>query len=327
MRILVIGGAGYIGSHVVKSLLNAGMDVRVFDDLSTGQRINLFPKAEFVEGSILDKSALEDAMQGIDGVIHLAAKKAVGESMTSPELYAENNLTGAINILNAMTKQGVKYLVFSSSAAVYGMPHYPKIDEKHPLEPINFYGFTKLEMERLMQWYDRLKGIKYVALRYFNAVGYDAAGDVRGLEKKPQNLLPVIMETLVGVRSEMAVFGSDYETSDGTCVRDYIHVSDLASAHTLALQYLVRENTSQSLNLGTGTGHTVLEMIQTTERLVGHKVNYKMAERRSGDPSVLMAVSDKAHELLGWTPTQSDLDNIIQTTWNVYQTHYPNAGK
>lgn len=325
MRILVVGGAGYIGSHVVKSLLDEGMDVRVFDDLSTGQRINLFPKAEFIEGSILDTNALEKAMQGIDGVVHLAAKKAVGESMERPELYAENNLIGAVNLLNAMAKQGVKYLVFSSSAAVYGMPQYPKLDENHPLNPINFYGFTKLEMERLMQWYDRLKGIKFVALRYFNAVGYDAGGDVRGLEKKPQNLLPVIMETLVGERKEMSVFGDDYDTPDGTCIRDYIHVSDLADAHVRALRYLSAGNESQSLNLGTGKGNSVLEMIQTTERVLGKKVNYKISARRAGDPAVLMALSDKAEQLLHWTPKQSDLENIIRTTWQVYRIHYPNA--
>ncbi len=325
MRILVVGGAGYIGSHVVKSLLDEGMDVRVFDDLSTGQRINLFPKAEFVEGSILDTNALEKAMQGVDGVVHLAAKKAVGESMERPELYAENNLIGAVNLLNAMAKQGVKYLVFSSSAAVYGMPQYPKLDENHPLNPINFYGFTKLEMERLMQWYDRLKGIKFVALRYFNAVGYDAGGDVRGLEKKPQNLLPVIMETLVGERKEMSVFGDDYDTPDGTCIRDYIHVSDLADAHVRALRYLSAGNESQSLNLGTGKGNSVLEMIQTTERVLGKKVNYKISARRAGDPAVLMALSDKAEQLLHWTPKQSDLENIIRTTWQVYRLHYPNA--
>ncbi len=325
MRILVIGGAGYIGSHVVKSLLNAGMEVRVFDDLSTGQRINLFPNAEFIEGTILDRSVLDKAIEGVDGVIHLAAKKAVGESMAYPELYADNNLTGAINILNAMAAQNVKYIVFSSTAAVYGMPQYAQIDENHPLNPINFYGFTKLEMEKLMGWYDRLKGIKYIALRYFNAVGYDEAGNVQGLEEKPQNLLPVIMETLVGVRPEMCVFGNDYDTKDGTCIRDYIHVSDLATAHTLALQYLARENKSHSMNLGTGKGHSVLEMIQATERVLGRKVNYKFAPRRSGDPSELMAVSNQAHTLLGWTPTHSDMDNIIESTWRIYQKHYPDV--
>ena len=192
----------------------------------------------------------------------------------------------------------------------------------HPVNPINFYGFTKLEMERYMQWYDTLKGIKFVSLRYFNAVGYDADGDILGLEQKPQNLLPVIMETLVGVREKMAVFGTDYDTSDGTCVRDYIHVSDLATAHTLALQYLAQNNESQILNLGTGSGHTVLEMITRTEELLGRKVNYEKAPRRSGDPAKLTAVSDKANKILGWHPQHSDLDNIIQTTWAVYQKQY-----
>ena len=322
MRILVIGGAGYIGSHVVKSLLNAGMGVRVFDDMSTGQEANLFQNAEFVKGSILDIEALENALEGMDGVVHLAAKKAVGESMEYPEKYAVNNLTGAINLLNAMAKKNVKYLVFSSSAAVYGTPQYPQIDEAHPVNPINFYGFTKLEMERYMQWYDTLKGIKFVSLRYFNAVGYDADGDILGLEQKPQNLLPVIMETLVGVREKMAVFGTDYDTPDGTCVRDYIHVSDLATAHTLALQYLAKNNESQILNLGTGSGHTVLEMITRTEELLGRKVNYEKAPRRSGDPAKLTAVSTKANQILGWHPQHSDLDNIIQTTWAVYQKQY-----
>ncbi len=322
MRILVVGGAGYIGSHVVKSLLNTGFNVRVYDDLSTGKRINLFADAEFMEGSLLDIETLKTAMDGVDGVVHLAAKKAVGESMAEPEKYAENNLIGAINLLNSMAEKNVKYLVFSSSAAVYGMPQKPQLDEEHPLNPINFYGFTKLEMERLMGWYDRLKGIKFVSLRYFNAVGYDKDGDVPGLEEKPQNLLPVVMETLFGIREQMSVFGNDYDTPDGTCVRDYIHVTDLAMAHTLALQYLERENESQVLNLGTGKGHSVLEMIQETERIVNQKINYVMAPRRSGDPAKLTASSEKAQSVLGWQPQHSDLENIIRTTWQVYQNNY-----
>lgn len=322
MRILVIGGAGYIGSHVVKSLLNTGFDVRVYDDLSTGKRINLFKQAEFVEGSLLDMESLKKALDNVDGVVHLAAKKAVGESMAEPEKYANNNLIGAINLLNAMSDKKVKYLVFSSSAAVYGMPQTPQLNESHPLNPINFYGFTKLEMERFMEWYDRLKGIKFVSLRYFNAVGYDEDGDILGLEEKPQNLLPVVMETLFGIRSQMSIFGNDYDTPDGTCIRDYIHVTDLATAHTLALQYLERENTSQILNLGTGTGHSVLEMIQETERIVNQKINYTMAPRRSGDPAKLTASSEKAQSILGWQPKHSDLENIIRSTWHVYQNTY-----
>lgn len=320
MHILVIGGAGYIGSHVVKELLQSDIKVTVFDDMSTGQQENLFPKADFILGSILDTQALERAMsQNVDGVIHLAAKKAVGESMEHPEKYAVNNITGTLNILNAMAKYKVKNFVFSSSAAVYGMPDYVPVDEKHPVNPINFYGFTKLEIERFLPWYGGLKGINWIALRYFNAVGYDADGDVKGLEKNPQNLLPIVMETAVGMRPGMKIFGNDYDTPDGTCIRDYIHVSDLASAHLAAINYLSQGGTSQSLNLGTGKGISVLEMVQRTEEVIGQKINYEYAERRAGDPALLVATSDTAQRLLDWTPHHSDLDNIIRTTWSMYQ--------
>lgn len=319
MRILVVGGAGYIGSHVVKELLKTGYEVRVFDNLSTGQEINLFENAEFIQGDILDAPTLEKAMKGIDGVVHLAAKKAVGESMEKPDLYALNNLNGTINVLNAMVKENVKYFVFSSTAAVYGMPDVEVLNEQTPLNPINFYGFSKKMIEEVLSWYDRLKGIKFVALRYFNAVGYDKEGDVKGLEKNPQNLLPIVMETIFGVREKMTVFGSDYPTKDGTCVRDYIHVSDLASAHELAFQYLLKGNESQIMNLGTGFGHSVKEMIETAEQVTGQKVNYEMGGRRAGDPAALMAFSKKAHELLGWEPKHSSLENIIETTYQLYQ--------
>lgn len=322
MRILVVGGAGYIGSHVVKELLNTGYDVRVFDNLSTGQEINLFEKAEFIQGDILDVPALEKAMQGIDGVVHLAAKKAVGESMEKPDLYALNNLNGTINVLNAMVKEGVKYFVFSSTAAVYGMPEVEVLDEQTPLNPINFYGFSKKMIEDVLSWYDKLKGIKFVALRYFNAVGYDKDGQVKGLEKNPQNLLPIIMETIFGVRDKMTVFGSDYPTKDGTCVRDYIHVSDLASAHELAFKYLLKSNESQVLNLGTGSGHSVKEMIETTQAVTKKKVAYEMGARRTGDPAALMAYSEKAKELLGWQPKHSSLENIIESTYRIYQKYF-----
>ncbi len=319
MRILVVGGAGYIGSHVVKELLKTGYEVRVFDNLSTGQEVNLFENAEFIQGDILDTPTLEKAMKGMDGVVHLAAKKAVGESMEKPDLYALNNLNGTINVLNAMVKENVKYFVFSSTAAVYGMPDVEVLNEQTPLNPINFYGFSKKMIEDVLSWYDRLKGIKFVALRYFNAVGYDEDGDVKGLEKNPQNLLPIVMETIFGVREKMTIFGSDYPTKDGTCVRDYIHVSDLASAHELAFQYLLKGNESQIMNLGTGFGHSVKEMIETAEAVTGQKVNYEMGERRAGDPASLMAFSKKAHELLGWEPKHSSLENIIETTYKLYQ--------
>lgn len=320
MHILVIGGAGYIGSHVVKELLTHDIQVTVFDDMSTGRTENLFDKATFIQGSILDVPALEQAMnQHIDGVVHLAAKKAVGESMENPQKYAVNNITGTLNILNTMTKYNVKNFVFSSSAAVYGMPDYVPVDEKHPTGPINFYGFTKLEIERFLPWYHDLKGINWIALRYFNAVGYDADGDVKGLEQNPQNLLPIVMEAATGIRSGMKIFGNDYDTPDGTCIRDYIHVSDLASAHLMALNYLNNGGTSQSLNLGTGKGISVLEMIQATERLIGQNIPYEYAPRRAGDPALLVAASDTARKLLNWEPKHSDLDNIIRTTWKMYQ--------
>lgn len=325
MRILVVGGAGYIGAHVVKELLQGGYEVRVFDDLSTGQEVNLFKEAEFVQGDILDVFAIEKAMKGVDGVVHLAAKKAVGESMEKPELYASNNLNGTINVLNAMVKEKVKYFVFSSTAAVYGMPNVEVLDEETPLNPINFYGFSKKMIEDVLGWYDQLKGIKFVSLRYFNAVGYDANGDILGLEKNPQNLLPIVMETIFGIREKMVIFGTDYPTKDGTCVRDYIHVSDLASAHRLSFDYLLKTNESLTLNLGTGTGHSVKEMVETSERITGQKVNHEMGPRRAGDPAALMAFSKKAHDLLGWTPCHSSLENIIQTTYNLYERNFKNS--
>ena len=318
MRVLVIGGAGYIGSHVVADLLRAGHQVRIFDNMSTGRPENIFPDAEFVHGDILDVSALTTALTGVDAVIHLAAKKAVGESMADPAKYAVNNISGTLNILNAMAEVGVRYFVFSSSAAVYGMPDVSVIDETCPTNPINFYGFTKLEIERFLGWYDRLKGIRFIALRYFNAVGYDVDGRVRGLEQNPQNLLPIIMEVAVGMRPKMCIFGRDYPTPDGTCIRDYIHVSDLADAHTRALAYLKNGGESRILNLGTGQGHSVLAMVQETERLLGQPIAHEFAERRPGDPAILTARADEARRVLGWVPTHSDLETIITSTWRVY---------
>ena len=317
-KVLVIGGAGYIGSHVVKALLKSGHGVAVYDNLSTGQKINLFKEAEFTEGDILDTAALQKAMSGgFDAVVHLAAKKAVGESMEKPEIYSTNNICGSLNILNAMVGCGVRNLVFSSSAAVYGMPEYLPIDEKHPLHPLNYYGFTKLEIEKYMEWYSRLKDFRYMALRYFNAVGYDAEGDIRGREIGSQNLLPIVMDVAAGRREKLSVFGRDYETRDGTCIRDYVHVSDLARAHVLAIEKLMAGAESDSLNLGTGKGTSVDEMIQAAEKVVGRKLNVEYAGRRAGDPAVLVASYDKAKKVLGWEPAYTDVEEIIRTTWNI----------
>lgn len=320
MHILVIGGAGYIGSHVVKDLLQQKIKVTVFDDLSTGQKINLFPQADFMEASILDKTALGQALsRQVDGVVFLAGKKAVGESMENPAKYAETNLVGVINVLNAMVKCNLQNFIFSSSAAVYGLPQYLPLDEKHPVCPISFYGFTKLETERLLKWYSELKGINFVALRYFNAVGYDDMGDIKGLEKNPQNLLPIVMEVAAGKRASLDIFGNDYDTPDGTCIRDYIHVTDLAIAHRKALNYLLQGGKSEIINLGTGQGISVQEMIQKTEEVIGRQIPCHIAPRRAGDPAVVLAESRKALKILGWKADHSNLDNIIRTTWAVYQ--------
>ncbi len=319
VKVLVAGGAGYIGSHVVKALLQNGHRVTVYDNLSSGQRINLFPEAAFVEGDILDFATLDKAMAGQDAVVHLAAKKAVGESMEKPELYAENNITGSLNIMKAMLKNGVENMVFSSSAAVYGMPEYLPIDEKHPLNPINFYGYTKYDIEKYMEWYSRLKSFRYMALRYFNAVGYDAEGSIRGREIGSQNLLPIIMDTAAGRREKFSVFGTDYDTRDGTCIRDYIHVTDLARAHVLAIDYLLRGGRSASLNLGTGKGTTVKEIVAAAEKVTGRKLNVEYAGRRAGDPAVLTASSAEAEKLLGWQPEYTDIEEIIRTMWQLEQ--------
>lgn len=317
MKVLVVGGAGYIGSHVAKALMLKGHEVTVYDNLSTGQEINLFKQNRFIKGDILNYPALVEAMRGQDAVVHLAAKKAVGESMENPMLYSVNNISGSLNILNAMVECGAKYIVFSSSAAVYGMPEVSTIDENVPLNPINYYGFTKLEIEKFMGWYDRLKGIKFVALRYFNAVGYDADGDIRGKEINSQNLLPIMMEVVSGKRDKLKIFGNDYPTPDGTCIRDYIHVSDLASAHVLALEKLNQGMTSQSLNLGTEKGTSVLEMLRAVEKVVGRKLPAEFAPRRAGDPAILVASAAKARSLLGWRPQYLDVEKIVQTVYDI----------
>jgi UDP-glucose 4-epimerase len=320
MHILVIGGAGYIGSHVVRAFLDGGYTVTVFDNLSTGSRENLFPDADFVHGDILRFEQLAEVMaRGFDGCVHLAALKAAGQSMLCPEQYSRANLVGTINLLNAATAASLGVLVFSSSAAIFGNPVYLPIDEDHPKEPENFYGFTKLEIERLLAWYDRLKGLKYAAIRYFNAAGYDVQGRIRGLERNPENLLPVVMEVAAGIRPQLSVFGDDYPTRDGSCIRDYVHVSDLASAHVSAFEYIREHGESLSVNLGSETGISVLEMVERARHVTGRSIPAVIAPRRAGDPSELVASSRKARELLHWKPQYSDADTLIASTWELYR--------
>lgn len=318
MKVLVIGGAGYIGSHVVKEMMAAGHTVTVFDNLSSGLRQNLFPENGFIYGNILIPGDIEAAFaQGFDAFVHLAAFKAVGESMEKPEKYSVNNITGTLNIMNAAVKYNCLKMIFSSSAATFGEPQYLPMDEKHPQNPSNYYGFTKLEIERFMDWYDQLKGMKFAALRYFNAAGYDPEGVVCGLEQKPENLLPRVMEAALGQR-QLKIFGTDYETRDGTCIRDYVHVTDLARAHVMALDYISKKGESLKLNLGTANGTTVKEIIDAARKITGKPIPAEEAPRRPGDPASLYATSAKAKELLGWEPKYSDVDTLVETTWKVY---------
>lgn len=323
MKTLVIGGAGYIGSHVVKALMKSGHQVTVFDNLSSGLRQNLFKENEFIYGNILIKEDLDSAFsQGFDACIHLAAFKAAGESMIKPEKYSVNNITGTLNILNSATKYNCKNIIFASSADIYGNPQYLPIDENHPKNPENYYGFTKLSIEDYLEWYSKLKGLNYSALRYFNAAGYDIDGEIYGLEQNPANLIPVVMETACGMRKEMSVFGDDYETRDGTCIRDYVHVTDLADAHVKSLEYIAKNNTNLKLNLGSEIGTSVKEVIDVAKKITGKEINAKIVERRLGDPSELYATSKLANDVIGWKAQYSDMETIIKTTWNAYLKNY-----
>lgn len=317
MRVLVTGGAGYIGSHVVLELCDKGYEVVVLDDLSSGNKGAVDKRAKFINGSTLNNSDVELGLEKVEAVIHLAAFKAAGESMVDPIKYSQNNILGSINLLNAIIKHKINSFVFSSTAAVYGYPEYLPLDENHPLEPINYYGFTKLEIEKILHWYSDLKGLKFAALRYFNAAGYDINGRLNFLEKNPANLIPTTMEVASGMRNKMHVFGNDYNTYDGTGLRDYIHVSDLAEAHLKALDFL-NNNNNIKVNLSSGERHSVIDVIDMTKKISGKEINYEIVERRPGDPAELYASSDLAYDALHWKPKYSDLKTLIESTWNVY---------
>ena len=320
-NILVIGGAGYIGSHVTLEFCEKSQNVYVFDDLSTGHIENIDPRSEFINGSILNIIDLESVFKKVkpSSIVHLAALKGAGESMDNPASYSETNIIGSLNILNTMVKYGVENIVFSSTAAVYGEPDYFPVDEKHPTNPINFYGYTKKSIEDFIIWYSKLKGINYAILRYFNAAGYDSKGRIKGLEKKPQNLLPIIMEVLINKRSELNIFGNDYNTADGTCERDYIHVSDLASAHYLSYQKLLSNNENILLNLATGEKYSVLDVINGCEKYLNKIIKYKFTNRRNGDSGVLFSKSSLAETELRWKPQNSDLKNLLTSMYNIYK--------
>jgi UDP-glucose 4-epimerase len=319
LKILVTGGAGYIGSHVTHDLISLGYNVVVLDNLSKGSLLNINPKSTFVKGDIRDEEVLEKVFSsGIDVVFHFAALKAAGESMIYPDKYAVNNIGGTVKLLSMMQKYKVKYFIFSSSAAVYGNPVNLPINESHPKEPINYYGYTKLAIEENLRWFSDILGIKYAALRYFNATGYDVKGRIKGKEVNPANLCPIIMEVLSGERNGMEVFGNDYNTPDGTCIRDYIHVNDLSSAHLKALDYIVKKDSNLVVNLGTGKGFSVMDLINSAEKVTGKKVNYKITGRRPGDPAELIADPALAKKIINWEAEYSSPEQIFKSMIPVY---------
>ena len=320
MKILVTGGAGYIGSHVVYELIDQGHDVTILDDMSLGLEENIDPRSIFVQGSTHSDSDLDSVLSvGFDGIIHLAAWKAAGESMTDPAKYAHNNLIGTINLLNACDRHGIKRFVFSSTSSVYGNPEYIPIDENHPPEPISYYGETKLQVEKNLKWFSELKGIRFGVLRYFNAAGYDIKGRIKGRERNALNLIPIAMEVAAGIREKMQVFGDNYDTHDGTGVRDYIHVSDLAIAHMKALNYISENDKDLLVNLATGEGHSVLDVINKSKEVSGKDIPFDIVGRRAGDPATVVAVSNRANKVLDWSTKYSDLDTLIRTAWDVYK--------
>ena len=318
MKILVTGGAGYIGSHVVMLLCERGHDVVVLDDLSLGNKDAIDKRASFIEGTILNNEDLSKSLSGVDVVIHLAAYKSAGESMKNPLKYTKNNIDGSISLLRSMVEHNVKNIIFSSTAAVYGVPEYLPLDEKHPLNPINHYGYTKLQTEKTIDLYSKEKQIRYINLRYFNAAGYDSEGRITSIEKNPANLIPSVMEVASRKRDKLFVYGNDFNTNDGTGVRDYVHVSDLARAHLAAIDILSTHQ-SATINLGSEKQYSVMDVIRLTEKITGKEIPYEVAGRREGDPDKIYASSKNALNLLGWFAKDSELNNIIETTWRIYK--------
>ncbi|WP_172189003.1 UDP-glucose 4-epimerase GalE [Lentilactobacillus kribbianus] len=326
MSVLVLGGAGYIGSHTVDRLVEAGEDVAVVDNLITGHRQSVNSKARFYEGDVRDKEFMNQVFdqENVEGVIHFAAFSIVPESMQEPLKYFDNNTGGVITLLEVMKDHDVKKIVFSSTAATYGEPKSVPISENADQEPTNPYGASKLMMEQIMHWCDVAYGIKFVALRYFNVAGAKADGSI-GEDHHPEtHLVPIILEVAAGKRDKLIIYGNDYDTADGTCIRDYVHVMDLADAHILALNYLREGNNSQAFNLGSSTGFSNLEMLQAARKATGQPIPAEMGPRRAGDPSTLVAASQAAREILNWQPQYDDVESIIATAWQWTQTH-PNG--
>lgn len=326
MTILVLGGAGYIGSHTVYELIDNGEDVAVIDNLLTGHEEAVHPKARFYRGDIRDREFLDEVFkkEKPDAVIHFAACSLVGESMEKPLKYYDNNLCGTKILLDSMVSNGIDKIVFSSTAATYGEPERIPILETDRTEPTNTYGETKLSMEKMFKWVGKAHGLRYVSLRYFNACGAHISGQIGEDHNPESHLIPLILQVPNGKREYISIFGDDYDTKDGTCVRDYIHVTDLAQAHILAVKYLQKGNSSDIFNLGNGIGFTVKEVVDCARKVTGHPIHAKITPRRAGDPAQLIASSEKAKEILGWKPEHNSLEEIISTAWNWHKNH-PNG--
>lgn len=323
MSVLVTGGAGYIGSHQTLALIESGEKVIVVDNLETGARKAVHPDAVFVEGDLRDTTFVKKlfAENEIDSVIHFAAYSLVGESVSAPAKYYGNNVISALNLLNAMTEAGVKRIVFSSTAAVYGEPENVPILETDRTVPGNPYGESKLAVEKMLKWFDKAYGIKYKALRYFNVAGAHTGGNIGEAHNPETHLIPIVLKAALGILPHINVFGTDYDTPDGTCIRDYVHVSDLADAHLLAMNSLRAKAESSTYNLGNGNGFSVMEVIETARRVTGREIPAKTGERRAGDPSRLVASSEKITREFGFKPVRHELETIIETAWKWHQSH------
>ena len=326
MAILVLGGAGYIGSHTVYELIDAGRDVVIADNLETGHIEAVHPKAKFYQGDIRNREFVDSVfeLEHIDGVIHFAANSLVGESMTNPLKYYDNNLCGTKVLLESMVAHGIDKIVFSSTAATYGEPERVPILETDKTEPTNCYGETKLSMEKMFKWVGKAHGLRFVSLRYFNACGAHVSGKIGEAHNPESHLIPLILQVPNGQREYISIFGDDYDTKDGTCIRDYIHVTDLAQAHILAMDYLMNGGESNIFNLGNGVGFTVKEVIDTARKVTGHPIPAIESPRRAGDPARLVASSQKAREVLGWDPQHASLEEIIGDAWRWHKNH-PNG--
>ena len=327
MAILITGGAGYIGSHTVAALVESGRDIVIIDHLIQGHKEALIG-GKLYEGDLRDENILDRIFteNQIDAVIHFAAHSLVGESMKNPAKYYHNNVYGTLCLLEKMVQHGVKKIVFSSTAAVYGNPEKLPISECDRTEPTNVYGETKLAMEKMFKWFDTVHNIKYISLRYFNAAGAHTSGEI-GEDHSPEtHLIPIILDVALGKRPYISVFGQDYDTEDGTCIRDYIHVSDLASAHILAVDKLIQGAESSIYNLGNGKGFSVKQVIETVRAVTGHPIPEKIEARRAGDPAILVASSERAKTELNWIPQYNDLLAIVESAWK-WHVNYPNGYK